>query len=244
MYAVVSTGGKQLKVEEGTEAVVEKLDAPIGDTVALDVLFVADGDDIIVDADALQSAKVKAEIVEHFKGEKQVVFKFKRRKGYKRLKGHRQDQTRIKVTGIDAADAKKAAKKPAKKAKAETAKAEKKVEKAAAEVETKVKETAKKTEAAAKKAEAEVEAEAKRAEAKVEAEVKMAEAKVEEKKESKPKAETPKAEKKAAPKSEKKAEAATDVARCEATKADGERCKNKAKEGSKYCGVHAKKYDK
>ncbi len=67
----------------------------------------------------LQSAKVQAEIVEHFKGEKQLVFKFKRRKGYKRLKGHRQEQTRIKVTGIDAAEAKKTAKKPAKKVKAE-----------------------------------------------------------------------------------------------------------------------------
>ena len=56
MYAVVSTGGKQLKVEEGTEAVVEKLDAPVGDTVKLDVLFVADDGQIVADADALTKA--------------------------------------------------------------------------------------------------------------------------------------------------------------------------------------------
>ena len=200
MYAVVSTGGKQLKVEEGTEAVVEKLDAEVGDTVALDVLFVADGEEIVADADVLESAKVKAEVVEHFLGEKQVVFKFKRRKGYKRTKGHRQQQTRIKVTGIDAADAKKAAKKPAKKA---APKAEKPAEKPAP----------------APKAEKKAEKAAPAPEPKVE-------------------------EKAAAPAPEKKAEAAEEVKMCAATKANGDPCANKAKEGSDYCGVHAKKFDK
>ena len=222
MYAVVSTGGKQLKVEEGMEAVVEKLDASVGDTVALKVLFVADGDDIIADSDALQSATVNAEIVEHFKGEKQLVFKFKRRKGYKRLKGHRQDQTRIKVTGIDAADAKKVARKPAKKAKVAPAPEPKAAKKAETEV---------------KKIEAKVEAELKKVEAKVE----DVEAKVEAKLE-KGKAKAEKAPE--APKAEKKIEAKAEVAQCEAIKGNGERCGNKAKEGSKYCGVHAKKHDK
>jgi large subunit ribosomal protein L21 len=247
MYAVVSTGGKQLKVEEGTEAVVEKLDAPVGDTVVLDVLFVADGDDIVADAEALKSAQVKAEVVEHFKGEKQIVFKFKRRKGYKRLKGHRQDQTRIKVTGIDAAEAKKAAKKPAKKAKAEAPKAEKaekQVEAAAGEVQ----EAAKKVEAKAEEAAAKVKEEATGVAKKVEAKAEEAAAKVKEEatgaaEKVKEKAEAAR-EKKAAPKKEKKVEPKADVAQCEAVKADGERCKNKAKEGSTYCGVHAKKYEK
>ena len=155
MYAVVSTGGKQLKVEEGTEAVVEKLDVGVGDTVDLDVLFVADDGQIVSDPDALAKASVSAEVVEHFLGDKQVVFKFKRRKGYKRLKGHRQQQTRIRVTGIDAAAAKKAAKSVAKKPK----KAEEKVEKVAAVVE----ETAKKTETKAEKAVEKVEEKAKEA---------------------------------------------------------------------------------
>ena len=99
MYAVVSTGGKQLKVEQGAEAVVEKLDAAVGDTVVLDVLFVSDGDDLRV-GDAASSATVTAEIVEHFLGEKVAVFKFKRRKKYRRKTGHRQDFTEIKVTGL------------------------------------------------------------------------------------------------------------------------------------------------
>jgi large subunit ribosomal protein L21 len=238
MYAVVSTGGKQLKVEEGTEAVVEKLNASIGDTVALDVLFVADGDDIIVDADALQSAKVNAEVVEHFKGEKQIVFKFKRRKGYKRLKGHRQDQTRIKVTGIDADAAKKAAKRPAKKVKAEEKKPApaKKAEKAPESAEAKAKE-------AAKKAETKVKAEVEKVEAKVEAEVEKAKAKVEAKPEKKAEKKPEKAEKKPE-KAEKKPEAKDEAVLCAATKANGDPCTNKAKEGSEYCGVHAKKYDK
>jgi len=177
MYAVVSTGGKQLKVEKGTVAVVEKLDAAIGDSVTMDVLFVADGDDIIVGADA-SAATVTVEVVEHFKGEKQLIFKFKKRKGYKRTKGHRQNLTKVLVTDIA-------------------------------------------TTGGAKKAPA------KKAEPKAEAP-----------------AAAPKAAKKAEPKVEAPAAAAeVAVAQCEAIKADGERCTKNAKEGSKYCGVHAKKYD-
>lgn len=167
MYAVVSTGGKQLKVEKGTEAVVERLSAEIGETVNFDVLFVCDGEDVVFDSEQLASAKVTAEVVEHFRGEKAIVFKFKKRKGYKRLKGHRQEQTRIRVTEIVLGK--------------------------------KAKPAAKKT--APKKAE-----------------------------------EPPSA--KAVP-----VEPESPAVQCEAIKADGERCKNKAKEGSRYCGVHSKKYD-
>jgi large subunit ribosomal protein L21 len=246
MYAVVSTGGKQLKVEEGTEAVVEKLDAPVGDTVALDVLFVADDGQIVSDAEALAKASVSAEVVEHFLGDKQVVFKFKRRKGYKRLKGHRQQQTRIRVTGIDAAAAKKVAKKATPKPKKAEDKPAAKVEAEVAEAAVAVEETAKKAEAATEKAAKETAEKVEKVPEKVDEKAKEAaetvkdvveeaaekvEANVEEKAEAPKKA-----------KADKKADA--EPALCAATKADGTPCKNKAKEGSEYCGVHAKKYDK
>lgn len=121
MYAVVSTGGKQLKVEEGSVAVVEKLDADVGEVVTLDVLFVSSDDVIVTGAKAGSEATVKAKVLEHFSGEKIKVFKFKKRKGYKRTKGHRQLQTRIQVTdvvlgGTSAGKAKEAPKKAAPKA--------------------------------------------------------------------------------------------------------------------------------
>ncbi len=114
MYAVVATGGKQHKVAAGDVVVVEKLDAQPGDTVNFDVVFLADEGEITVDPAALASAKVTGEVVEHFKGEKAVVFKFKKRKGYKRTKGHRQELTRVRITDVVASAPKKAA--PKKKA--------------------------------------------------------------------------------------------------------------------------------
>jgi large subunit ribosomal protein L21 len=112
MYAVVATGGKQLVVEKDTVAVVEKLNVPVGESVTLPALLVVDDGAVTVGADA-EGATVTATVLEHFKGEKQIVFKFKKRKGYKRLKGHRQEQTSILVTGIALAAPKKAAKKAA-----------------------------------------------------------------------------------------------------------------------------------
>ena len=118
MYAVVSTGGKQLRVAKDDVVVVEKLDVPVGDKVTFDVLFAADGDSFVVDPAEVAAAKVTAEVLEHFKGEKAVIFKFKKRKGYKRLKGHRQEQTRVKITDVSLTAPKKTAKKAAPKAKA------------------------------------------------------------------------------------------------------------------------------
>jgi large subunit ribosomal protein L21 len=112
MYAVVATGGKQLVVEKDAVVVVEKLNVPVGESVTLPALLVVDDGAITVGADA-EGATVTATVLEHFKGEKQIVFKFKKRKGYKRMKGHRQEQTSILVTGIALAAAKKAAKKAA-----------------------------------------------------------------------------------------------------------------------------------
>jgi len=116
MYAIVATGGKQIKVAAGDVVVVEKLDAEVGSSVTFDVIFLADDDQIVVDPSELASATVTGEVVEQFKGEKAIIFKFKKRKGYKRLKGHRQNLTKVRITDIAATAAKpKAAKAPAKK---------------------------------------------------------------------------------------------------------------------------------
>jgi large subunit ribosomal protein L21 len=110
MYAVVSTGGKQYRVAKDDVIVVEKLKAQVGDTVNFDVLLVADGDDVTVGADAA-AAVVTGEIVDHVRGEKLTVFKFKKRKGYKKTLGHRQELTKVRVVDVSAAGSKpKAAK--------------------------------------------------------------------------------------------------------------------------------------
>ena len=90
MYAIVSTGGKQYKVATDDIITVEKIEGEAGDKVELPVLFLNDGKKIVTDSAKLAKAKVTAQILEQFKGEKQLVFKFKKRKRYRRLKGHRQ----------------------------------------------------------------------------------------------------------------------------------------------------------
>lgn len=102
MYAIVSTGGKQYKVAQDDVITVEKIDAEVGSTVELPVLFLNDGKKIVTDPAKLAKAKVTAEIVDQFKGEKQLVFKFKKRKRYHRLKGHRQQLTKVKITKVQA----------------------------------------------------------------------------------------------------------------------------------------------
>jgi len=100
MYAVVATGGKQIKVAEGDIVSVEKLDAEIGSTLDLDVLFLSDGDSAIIDKESLAKAKVTVEVVDQYRGEKVMIFKFKKRKGYKLTKGHRQNLTRVLVKEV------------------------------------------------------------------------------------------------------------------------------------------------
>jgi large subunit ribosomal protein L21 len=102
MYAIVATGGKQYKVANDDVIEVEKLPAEPGETVELKALALVDGDKVTVDADELAKAKVTGEVLEQFKGEKKIVFKFKRRKGYKRTRGHRQQLTRVKITSVAA----------------------------------------------------------------------------------------------------------------------------------------------
>ncbi|MDR1775138.1 MAG: 50S ribosomal protein L21 [Actinomycetes bacterium] len=100
MYAIVKTGGKQYKVEKGSVIDVEKLEVETGKKVDLDVLLLADGDKVVSDPEALGNAKVQAKVVDQFKAKKVVVFKFKKRKGYKRTQGHRQNLTRLEVTAV------------------------------------------------------------------------------------------------------------------------------------------------
>jgi large subunit ribosomal protein L21 len=99
-YAVIRTGGKQYRVEEGTTLLVERLTADEGATVELEPLLFS-GDDTVFAKDDLARVKVQATVVGHERGPKLRVFKFKPKRGYKRRTGHRQDLTRIQVTGIE-----------------------------------------------------------------------------------------------------------------------------------------------
>ena len=103
MYAVFASGGKQHRVEVGMLIDIEKLDASIGETINFsDVLVISDNEgDVQVGAPYLENATVTGEVVKQTKGKKILVFKSKRRKGYSRRRGHRQNLTRIKVTGIE-----------------------------------------------------------------------------------------------------------------------------------------------
>lgn len=123
MYAIVNTGGKQYKVAADDVITVEKIEGNVGDTVELPVLFLNDGKKIVTDAAKLAKAKVTAEILDQFKGEKQLVFKFKKRKRYRRLKGHRQQLTKLKISKVSAST-RTAAKKAAPEAEAEEQAAE------------------------------------------------------------------------------------------------------------------------
>lgn len=101
MYAIVRTGGKQYQVASGDQLRVEKLPGEVGDTVALeDVLMVVDGENVQVGQPVLESAKVTAKIAEQGRGKKVIVFKKKRRKGYRLKKGHRQSYTALKIEEI------------------------------------------------------------------------------------------------------------------------------------------------
>ena len=99
MYAIIKTGGKQYRVEQGQWLLVERLAANDGDTVALQPLLVVDGTDVI-DGDALSKVKVEAKVLGHERGPKLRIVKFKPKRGYRRRTGHRQELTRLEVTTI------------------------------------------------------------------------------------------------------------------------------------------------
>jgi large subunit ribosomal protein L21 len=103
MYAVVATGGKQYKVQEGEILRVEKLDGEVGATVTFDkVLMTSDGTDVALGAPVLEGAEVVGTIVEQDKSKKVLVFKYKRRKRYRKMQGHRQPYTAVKINTIKA----------------------------------------------------------------------------------------------------------------------------------------------
>ena len=97
MFAVIKTGGKQYKVAENDVIRVEKLPGQAGDTVTLDQVLMIDD---AVGAPLLAGASVTATVVEQTRGDKIIVFKKKRRQNYRRKKGHRQDLTVLRITGI------------------------------------------------------------------------------------------------------------------------------------------------
>ncbi len=100
-YAIIRTGGKQYRVKEGQRFKFEKLAGEVGDTVDLgDVILLADGDKIQVGAPLLDKAKVTAKILSHGRGDKVTIIKMRRRKGYRRKQGHRQDFTEVEITKI------------------------------------------------------------------------------------------------------------------------------------------------
>jgi len=104
MYAVVKTGGKEYKVTEGDIIRVEKLEGNVGDPVTLkDVLMVGIEGEVQVGTPLLTHAVVTGEIVQQVKGKKILIFKMKRRKNYRRLRGHRQNYTYLKVNDISLA---------------------------------------------------------------------------------------------------------------------------------------------
>ncbi len=117
MYAVIQTGGKQYRVANGDVITVEKLEGDAGATLAIEpVLMVNDGKASQVGAPVVEGASVTAEVVEQTRGKKIIVFKKKRRQGYRRTMGHRQELTVLRVldvTGKPATKKKAAAKKPA-----------------------------------------------------------------------------------------------------------------------------------
>lgn len=100
MFAIIRTGGKQYRVATGDEIVVEKIDGEPGTKVTFDnVLMIKDKDKVLTGKE-VEKAKVYGEIVEQFKGEKIIVFKYRPKKRYRRKTGHRQQYTRVKITRI------------------------------------------------------------------------------------------------------------------------------------------------
>lgn len=102
MYAVFTTGGKQYRASEGEVVRVEKLEAEKGATIELDqVLMVGEGENVRIGTPTVEGGKVTAEVVDHGRGEKIRIIKFRRRKHHMKQMGHRQYYTEIKITGIE-----------------------------------------------------------------------------------------------------------------------------------------------
>jgi large subunit ribosomal protein L21 len=99
MYAIVKTGGKQYRVEQGQSLLVERLPVDDGASVQLETLLYVDGSTVL-DGGELEKVRVEARVLAHERGPKLRIVKFKPKRGYKRRTGHRQELTRLEVTGI------------------------------------------------------------------------------------------------------------------------------------------------
>ena len=108
MYAIIKTGGKQYRVQQGDEFKVEKLDAKVGEKVVFDEVVAVGGDKLIVGTPFVNGYVVNAEVLEQGKGDKVVIYKYKAKKDYRRKNGHRQPFTLVKITGIGEGKAPKA----------------------------------------------------------------------------------------------------------------------------------------
>lgn len=102
MYAIVTIAGQQFKVEEGKDIFVHRLDANEGDSIDFTEVHLIDNDGSVTIGTPYTGGKISAEVLEHVKGKKVIVFKKKRRKGYRRMKGHRQQFTKLRVKSITA----------------------------------------------------------------------------------------------------------------------------------------------
>mgnify|MGYP003478507034 CR=1 FL=1 len=100
VYAVVRAGGRQEKVEVGTIVTMDRQKAKQGESIELTALLLVDGDAVTTDAEKLAKVTVTAEVLGELRGPKIIIQKFKNKTGYKKRQGHRQDLTRVKVTGI------------------------------------------------------------------------------------------------------------------------------------------------
>lgn len=99
MYAIVKTGGKQYRVQEGQNLLIERLPVPDGESVSLTPLLYVNGEDV-VDGDDISRVNVAAKVLGHERGPKLRVVKFRPKRGYKRRNGHRQNLTRIEISNI------------------------------------------------------------------------------------------------------------------------------------------------
>ena len=100
MYAIVLTGGKQYKVSEGDTIQVEKLDAKVGDQVKLDVMLLADGKKVKAGSPLVDGSEVIAEVVNHGKSPKIIVLRYKAKKRVRKIQGHRQPYTTLKIVSV------------------------------------------------------------------------------------------------------------------------------------------------
>jgi len=102
MYAIIETGGKQVKVEEGQEITVELLRGKEGEEVTFDKVLFVGGEDSKIGTPYVEGATVTGKIVEHGRGKKIIIFKYKAKKNYRRKQGHRQPYTKVKIEKINA----------------------------------------------------------------------------------------------------------------------------------------------